>query len=162
MLEAAGLGDRQHALGEALAGVGLAAERDLAVDDRAAQPAFGGVVGRLDAVDLGERPQGGPELEQVAREDGNLAVLGALARGALEQPAQPTPERRDLPGEPIAVAVLCALAPGREESATDLKPGLAEAPLVGETLGVAAEVAQQMRPADLAARRVEAVVGPPA
>ena len=38
----------------------LRAEREFLVDDRAAECAFGGVVGRLDAVDGGEGPERGP------------------------------------------------------------------------------------------------------
>jgi hypothetical protein len=58
--------------------------------------------------------------------------------------------------------VVCELIPGLKQPAADLKPALAEALLLGEPLRVAAEVAQQVRPADLAAGGVEPVVGPPA
>src|SRR4051794_24123599 len=61
-LQAAGGGGRERALGESLAVLALAAERDLAVDDRCSQRALGGVVGRLDAVGGGERPQRRPDL----------------------------------------------------------------------------------------------------
>jgi hypothetical protein len=44
-LQAAGVGGGEQALDRALAGLGLAAERELAIDDRAAQSALGAVVG---------------------------------------------------------------------------------------------------------------------
>jgi len=62
VLEAAG-GVRGDQAGDALFAVlGLAAEAELAVDDRAAQRAFGVVVGGLDVGVVGERPQCGPDL----------------------------------------------------------------------------------------------------
>ncbi len=54
-LQPAGRVDREQPLDAPLA-VGLAAEAELAVDDRAAQRAFGVVVGRLDALVIGEGP----------------------------------------------------------------------------------------------------------
>jgi len=46
--------------------------------------------------ELGEGPERRPELEQVAREGADAAVVGALGRGALEQRAQLALERGDL------------------------------------------------------------------
>src|SRR6266542_2543045 len=40
----------------------------ISVDDWGAQAALGSVVGRLDVGNLGERPERGPEFEQVLRE----------------------------------------------------------------------------------------------
>ena len=77
--------------------VGLAAEREFAVDDGAAQTALGVVVGRLDVVDDGEGPQGGPAFEQVVCELAVVLGLGALARRSLEQRLELGLERRDLP-----------------------------------------------------------------
>jgi hypothetical protein len=68
----------------AFASFGLGAERELAVDDGAAEAAFGLVVGWLDAVGVAEGPEGGPAFEQVAGELALVLRLGALAGGVLE------------------------------------------------------------------------------
>ena len=67
-------GDRggEESFEAAFAAFGLGAERELAVDDRAAEAAFGVVVGRLDAIGVGESPECGPALEEVL---GELAVV---------------------------------------------------------------------------------------
>src|SRR5215211_2477690 len=161
-LQPAGLGDGEHALGEALPGLGLAAEGDLAVDDRAAQPALGAVVGRFHSLDLGEGPKRRPELEQVAGEGAEVAVADALFAVRLEQRPQAALGGSDLALETVAIPVGREGFPRAEQLAADLQARLAEALLIAESLGVAAEVAQQVRPADLAAGRVELVVGPPA
>ena len=56
----------EQPLDSAFAALGLAAEAELAVDDRASQGALGVVVGRLHAVVGGEGPEGGPCLDEVA------------------------------------------------------------------------------------------------
>src|SRR4051812_12904646 len=63
VLQAARRCGRQGAFGEPLAVFGLGPERDFAVDDRRAQRAFGGVIGRLNSLDGHERPERGPDLE---------------------------------------------------------------------------------------------------
>src|SRR3954447_18647725 len=74
VLEAAG-GVGGDQAGDALfAGFGLAAEAEPAVDDCAAERAFGVVVGGLDVGVFGERPQCGPDLQQGASEASALAV----------------------------------------------------------------------------------------
>ena len=78
-------GGGERAFGESLAVVALGAEREFSVDDRAAERAFGGVVGRLDAVDGGEGPERGPDLEQVVGELPVPAVAPALRAGVFEQ-----------------------------------------------------------------------------
>jgi hypothetical protein len=55
-LEAAGGVDGEQSFDAAFAVVGLGAEAELAVDDGAPERAFGVVVGRLDAVVVGEGP----------------------------------------------------------------------------------------------------------
>jgi hypothetical protein len=55
------------AFGEAFAVPAGGAVGELSVDNRCSERAFGGVVGRLDALDGGERSERGPHLEQVAR-----------------------------------------------------------------------------------------------
>jgi hypothetical protein len=84
-LKAAGGGGREGAFGESLPVVALGAERDFAVDDRCAERALGGVVGRLDALDGDERPERGPDLEQIVGEASVPAGASALGRGVLEQ-----------------------------------------------------------------------------
>lgn len=161
-LQPACLGDREHPLGKALAGLRLAAEGDLAVDHRASQSALGAVVGRLDAVDLGEGPKRRLELQQVAGEGAKTAVEGALLAMGLQQGPQPALDGSDLAGQALAVAVGGEGLPSREQLATGFKALLPEAALIGKAFGVAAEVAQEVRPADLAAGRVQGVMGPPA
>src|SRR5713226_8853539 len=80
-------GDRggEESFDGAFAVFGLAAERELAVDDGAAEAAFGVVVGRFDAVGVGEGPEGGPALEEVAREVAVVLGARAFAGGVLEQ-----------------------------------------------------------------------------
>jgi len=78
-LQAAGGGGREETFDPSLAVLGLAAERELSVDDRAAQRALGVIVGRLDAAPVGERPQRGPDLQQVARQPAGAFVARRLA-----------------------------------------------------------------------------------
>src|SRR5215218_555173 len=106
-LEAAGERGGEQPLDRALALLGLAAERELAVDDRAAQSAFGVVVGRLDAVGVGEGPEGGPAVEEVLGEDAVIFRPGAFPGGVFEQRAQFRLQRRGagLETGPVAVVV---------------------------------------------------------
>lgn len=80
----------------------------------------------------------------------------------LKQRPQAALDGRDLAGKAIPIAVAGKGIPGAKELPADLKPRLAEAALVCEPFGVAAEVAQQMCPADLAPSGVKGVIGPPA
>src|SRR6266542_5682366 len=68
-LEAAGERGGEGAFDEAFAVVRAAAVGEFAVDDGPAERAFGGVVGRLDSLDGDERPECGPDLEQLVCED---------------------------------------------------------------------------------------------
>ena len=106
LAESAGDGGGEESFDASFAAFGLGAERELAVDDGAAEPAFGVVVGWLDAVGVGEGPEGGPAFEEVA---GELpVVLGprALARGVLELGVELGLERRD-PGLKLARSLSC-------------------------------------------------------
>ena len=81
----------------------------------AAERAFGGVVGRFDAVDGGEGPERGPDLEQVVGELAVPAVAPALRAGVFEQLPQLGLDRGDLGLESLAVVVLVLVgAPGGE------------------------------------------------
>ena len=104
----------------------------------------------------------GQSFKQVAGEGAEVAVAGALLAVGLEQRPQAALDRSDLAGQALAIAVGGEGIPGREQLPADLKPRLAEAALLGQAFGVAAEVAQQVRPADLAPGRVQGVIGPPA
>ena len=55
------------------------------MDDGAAERAFGGVVGRLDALEDDEGPERGPDLEQVVREPPMPAGASAFRAGVFEQ-----------------------------------------------------------------------------
>src|SRR5450756_2517621 len=157
-------GDRggEEPLDRVLAALGLAAQGELAVDDRAAQATFGVVVGGLDAGDAGEGPQRRPALEQVLGEGAVAAVAGALARRLLEQRPELCLGRADALAEARAVSVPAALLPGGEQPPRDLKAGHAELLLGAEPLAVGGEVAHQMRPTELPPFRIEVVVSPPA
>jgi hypothetical protein len=73
-LQSAGLVDGEQALDRAFAALRPAAEGELAVDDSGAQAALGGVVGRLDVGDVGERPERRPELQEVLRERAHVPL----------------------------------------------------------------------------------------
>src|SRR5450830_713848 len=150
-LQAAGDRGREQPFDGALALLGLAAERELAVDDRAAQAALGVIVGRLDAGHAGEGPQRRPAFQQVLREGAVAAVAGALARRLLEQRPKLLLERADPLKQALAVSVPAELSPGGEQPLRDPKPGRAELLLGAESLAVGGEVAQQMRESRTAA-----------
>src|SRR5450759_1786344 len=143
-LQAAGHRGGEQPRDGALALLGLAAQRELAVDDRAAQAALGGVVGRLDAGHAGEAPQRRPALEQVLGEGAVAAVTGALARRLLEQCPKLLLERADALKQAVAVSVPAELSPGGEQPLRDPKPGRAELLLGAEPLAVGGEVARQV------------------
>jgi hypothetical protein len=135
-----------------------AAEGELAVDDGRAQAALGSVVGRLDIVELGERPQRRPELEQVLRECPHVA-LPLPGRAPHEQRPHLRLDRGDALLERLAIAVLLELLPSVEDIPGDLQPVEPERLLRAEAqVGVEGELATQMRPAHLPPLRLEAVV----
>src|SRR5450759_4917148 len=144
-LQAAGHRGGEQPRDGALALFGLAAQRELAVDDRAAQAALGGVVGGLDAGHAGEAPQRRPALEQVLREAALAAVASRLARRLLEQRPKLLLERADALKQALAVSVPAELSPGGEQPLRDPKPGRAEVLLGAEPLAVGGEVAHQVR-----------------
>src|SRR5665648_312721 len=157
-------GDRggEEPLDRVLAAFGLAAQGELAVDDRPAQAALRVVVGGLDPGHTREAPQRRPALQQVPREGAVAAVAGALSRRLLEQRSELCLERVDALAEARAVSVPAALLPGGEQSPRDLQARGAELLLGAESLAVGGEVAHQVRPAELASFHIEVVVGPPA
>src|SRR5450759_5618282 len=116
-------GDRggEEPLDGVLAALGLAAQGELAVDDRPAQAAFGVVVGGLDAGHAGEGPQRRPALEQVLGEAAVAAVAGALARRLLEQRPELLLERADTLKQAGTVSVPAELSPGGEQACGDLE-----------------------------------------
>src|SRR5207249_9766353 len=109
-----------------------------AVDDGAAEAAFGVVVGRFDAVGVGECPECGPALEQVARVVAVVLGARALAGGVLKQGSELCLERRDLRLQSGAAAVLLVGVPGGEEVVCDY-----------EAAAVGGEVPDQVGPAEL-------------
>src|SRR5450759_633354 len=137
-LQAAGDRGGKQPRDGALALLGLAAQRELAVDDRPAQATFGVVVGRLDAGHAGEAPEGRPALEQVAREAAVAAVASRLARRLLEQRPKLLLERADPLKQALAVSVPAELSPGGEQPCGDLEAGRAELLLGAEPLAVRA------------------------
>jgi hypothetical protein len=120
------------------------------VDDRSAEGAFGWVVRRLDAVDDGECPERGPDLEEVVREPAVPAGALALRAGVLEQLPEFRLDRGDVGLEPGAVVMLVLVGPPRvKHAAGELGAVFAEGLLLTKSVGVAAEVALQVRPTRL-------------
>src|SRR6266542_1051495 len=157
-LQPAGLVDGEQPFDCAFAAWGSAAERELAVDDGGAQTALGGVVGRLDIGNVGERPERWPELQEVLRERAHVP-LPLACRAPLEQRQHLHLDRRDLPLQRGAVAVVLELLPSLEDVPGHLEPVEAERLWRAEAeAGGEGEVAAQMRPADLPPFRLEAVV----
>src|SRR5439155_17964990 len=124
-----------------LARVGLGAEAELAVDDRAAQRAFGVVVGRLDALGVGEGPQCRAELEQVAGDAARVLVARCLAGVLAHDRLELAPQRADAELELAAVAGVLEDFPGPEQLLADAQARLAEGLLGCESVGVGLEVA---------------------
>src|SRR5206468_346002 len=81
-----------------------------------------------------ERPERGPDLEQVVGEA--AVVLGALAvaRGVLEQRAQLGLDGRHVGGQAVAVLVVVEAVPGLEEALGQRQAGLAEGLLLGQAV----------------------------
>jgi hypothetical protein len=129
-LEGAGEWGGEGALGEVFALFGLVAVGEFAVDEGPAERALGGVVGWLDVVGAGERPERRPDLEQLVGEDAVVAGVGALACGLFEQGAELVLDRFELVGEAARVVVLLEVVPGRERARGERQAGLAEALLL--------------------------------
>src|SRR5450830_1565737 len=110
-LQAAGDRGREQPRDGALALLGLAAQRELAVDDRPAQAALGVVVGRLDAGHACEGPEGRPALQEVLRE----GAVAAVASRLLEQCPKLLLERAYALKQARAVSVPAELTPGGEQ-----------------------------------------------
>ena len=137
--------------------------REFSVDDGAAQCALGWVVGRFDAGVGGEGPQRGPDLAQVVGEAAVVAGALALAGGFLEQLFEFVLDLIQIGLQACAVVVLMLVgAPRAKHAAGERETVFAEALLFGEPFAVAAKVALQMRPTDLAPVRVEMFVAGPA
>jgi hypothetical protein len=102
---------------------------------------LGVVVGRLDALHLGEGPQRRPQLEQVAGQAARALVLGSLASTALEEWLQLVSEGRHPLDQPGAIALSLEIIPGREEVPRDLEPRLTESLSGLEPFALGGEVA---------------------
>ena len=124
----------------------MAAEREFAVDDGAAQRALGVVVGRLDAGDGRERPERGPELEQVARDPARALVARRLGGVATQDRLELAPQPADAELQFAAVAGVLVDLPRPEQLVADPQAVLAELVLGAEAVGVGGEVALEMRP----------------
>jgi len=161
-LEAAGDRGGEQSFDRSLALLGIDAKREFAVDDGAAEAAFGVVVGRLDPVGVGEGPERGPAVEEILGK--GAVVLGARAfpRCVFEQRAELCLQRRRLGLEAGPVAVLLVGAPGVEEVVCDLEAVAAETLLFAHALAVGGEVSEQVGPAELPAAGIEVVVAAPA
>jgi hypothetical protein len=145
----AGGGDGHDALDEAGAVSTLSAETALAPENGWAERTLGGVVGRLDASDVSEGPEGGPGIEQVDAEgtgDDGMRRLEPVVEGLvelllewrqLEQEGRPIDRLRP---EPV---------PDRKDPGRDGEQSGAERLLVLVVGGDLAELADQVRPAQL-------------
>jgi hypothetical protein len=81
---------------------------------RVAERSLGGVVRRGDAFDGQERPERGPDLQEVVREPAVVFGAGALARGVLEQREELALDWFHLPGQAAAVLMLSERVPDGE------------------------------------------------
>jgi hypothetical protein len=150
-LQPAGLVDGEQPFDRAFAALGLASEGELAVDDSSSEAALGGVVGRLDIGDGGERLQCGPELEQVLRQAVHVP-LPLPCRAPFEQRPHLVLDRFDALLEGGTVAVLLELLPGLEDVPGHLETVQTERFLCSQAeVGVEGEIAPQMRPSTPAA-----------
>src|SRR5207249_7565459 len=100
----------------------------------------------LDALVVGEGPQRGPELEQVARQSACALVARRLAGVGAQQRLELATQRPDAALELVALAGVLEDLPGPEQLLADLQGGLAELLVGGQALGVRFEVAPQVRP----------------
>src|SRR5439155_15003769 len=124
--------------------------------------AFGVVIGRLDAVGVGECPACGPAVEEVLGELPVVFRSRALAGRVLEHRAELVLERRGLGLESGPVAILVVAVPGGEEVVCDYEAAVSEFFLVGHALAVGGEVPDQVGPAELPLGGVKVVVATPA
>jgi hypothetical protein len=127
-------GDRggEEPFDRAFALFGLAAGREFAVGDGAAEAALGVVVGWLDVVGVAEGREGGRAFEQVVGEEAVVRRFGALAGRVLEQRAERVLEWRGLGLEPVTVGVLLVAVARLEEGCGDRESCLAELLLCSE------------------------------
>jgi hypothetical protein len=162
VLESAGGVRGEQARDALLAGRGLAAEAELAVDHGASERAFGVVVGRLDTGVAGERPQRGPGFEQVARHAAAVLVARAFAGVAADDRFELALELADLELEFAAVAGVLVDLSDPEDPLAQALAVLAELFLGAHAFGVRFEVTREVSPTDLAASEREMAIGPPA
>ena len=112
------------------------------------------VVGRLDAVGVGEGPEGGPAFEEVAGELPVVFGAWALAGGVLEQRCGAWSWSGAMRAWSAARSPSCwKLLPGGEQVVGDREAGVSEVLLFAHAFAVGGEVAEQVRPAELAAGR---------
>src|SRR5207247_9423655 len=115
----------------------------------AAEAAFGVVVGRFDALGVGEGRERGPAVEEVVGELSVVLRSRALAGRVLEHGAQLVLERRGLRLQPGAVAVGLVAVPGGEERVCDREAAASERFLLGHAFAVGGGVPEEVCPAEL-------------
>ncbi len=156
------LGDGEHALDESQSASALASEAALSPEHGAAKRTLGGVVGGLNSLFRGKRPQRIPVGLHVTAEGGHLAV--AALGTACDQPAQAGPDGSELLLQSLPVELTTfERLPGVEDARA-----LGQAP-PGEACGVSAakgeplQVSLEVSPAELPVRahlvRAPAVTG---
>jgi hypothetical protein len=145
-----------------LAFLGLAVEGELAVDDGAAEGSLGVVVGRLHPRGGSERPERGPDLQEVAGHAVAVLVARRFAGEASECGLELSAQHPDLAFELLAVLGVREDLPCPEQALADVQAELSELFLDGEAFGVRGEIPAQVCPADLPARQRQMAIGPPA
>jgi hypothetical protein len=103
------------------------------------------VVGRLDAVVIGERPERRPDLEQVARQAAGVLVARRLAAVGAQDRLEFAAQRADAPLELWAIAGVLVDLPRPEELLADPQAVLGELLFDAKAVGVGLEVSAQMR-----------------
>ena len=157
-LQRATAGDRHDARDVARAARRLRAEADLAPDDEAAQRALGMVVGRLHARRLEERPQRAAQVQNVAAGARRLGMTAcrALAQQRFDAMAQ---EQHLIAEQAAAQGPVPHPMPAGEHALRERDQFIADAAGGAAAPGDLGEVAQQVRPAQLPALRLDPGIG---
>ena len=106
-----------------------------------AERSLSGVVGGVDAGDRDERPERGPQLQEVVREPAKQAVAFAAVAGMLEQLAQLALDGCHLSDEPGAVLMFGECVPGLKQPVSEREASFSELLLGGQPFAVEPEVA---------------------
>lgn len=156
-LQAAALADRGDAFDPATAVIGLSIELDPAHDHRVTQRALGRVICRIYRIGEAEGPQRGVLLQQAAREP--LAALMSAAAEVHQQTADRDAQRVQARLQVLQIgAVVQVTVVDGDDLARTGQELLAEAPGRAGALGDLAQLANDVRPAQLLLKDIKPVI----